>query len=42
LKTGDTVTDTQGSMDLMALIGQFINKPSSDKPAAGDTATTTP
>jgi phospholipid/cholesterol/gamma-HCH transport system substrate-binding protein len=26
LKTGDVVTDTQGSMDLMALIGQFINK----------------
>ncbi|WP_420137825.1 outer membrane lipid asymmetry maintenance protein MlaD [Sphingomonas sp.] len=42
LKTGDTVTDTQGSMDLMALIGQFINKPSGDKPAAGDNATATP
>ncbi|MDB5687287.1 MAG: hypothetical protein JWR77_1876 [Rhizorhabdus sp.] len=42
LKTGDTVTDTQGSMDLMALIGQFINKPSGDKPAAGGAATTTP
>ena len=25
LKTGDVITDTQGSMDLMALIGQFIN-----------------
>jgi phospholipid/cholesterol/gamma-HCH transport system substrate-binding protein len=36
LKTGDVITDTQGSMDLMALIGQFINKPST--PAAGDTA----
>jgi len=36
LKTGDTITDTQGSMDLMALIGQFINKPST--PAAGDSA----
>jgi phospholipid/cholesterol/gamma-HCH transport system substrate-binding protein len=34
LKEGDTITDTQGSMDLMALIGQFINKPST--PAAGD------
>lgn len=33
LKTGDVITDTQGSMDLMALIGQFINKPST--PAAG-------
>jgi phospholipid/cholesterol/gamma-HCH transport system substrate-binding protein len=36
LKNGDTITDTQGSMDLMALIGQFINKPSA--PAAGDTS----
>ena len=36
LKTGDTITDTQGAMDLMALIGQFINKPST--PAAGDAA----
>jgi phospholipid/cholesterol/gamma-HCH transport system substrate-binding protein len=42
LKNGDTITDTQGSMDLMALIGQFINKPASDgagsstsEPAAG-------
>lgn len=33
LKSGDTITDTQGAMDLMALIGQFINKPSGDKPA---------
>jgi phospholipid/cholesterol/gamma-HCH transport system substrate-binding protein len=37
LKTGDTITDTQGSMDLMALIGQFINKPST--PAAGGAST---
>jgi phospholipid/cholesterol/gamma-HCH transport system substrate-binding protein len=37
LKTGDTITDTQGSMDLMALIGQFINKPSTPAPAGGDT-----
>ena len=34
IKSGDTITDTQGSLDLMALIGQFINKPST--PAAGD------
>ncbi len=33
LKSGDTITDTQGAMDLMALIGQFINRPST--PAAG-------
>lgn len=25
-KDGDTITDTQGAMDLMALVGQFINK----------------
>lgn len=37
IKNGDTITDTQGSMDLMALIGQFINKPSA--PAAGDAST---
>jgi phospholipid/cholesterol/gamma-HCH transport system substrate-binding protein len=46
LKNGDTITDTQGSMDLMALIGQFINRPSGDKPAgaagAGSTAAPTP
>lgn len=30
LKSGDTITDTQGSLDLMSLIGQFINKPSTD------------
>jgi phospholipid/cholesterol/gamma-HCH transport system substrate-binding protein len=34
LKAGDTITDTQGSMDMMALIGQFINKPA-DAPAGG-------
>jgi phospholipid/cholesterol/gamma-HCH transport system substrate-binding protein len=44
LKNGDTITDTQGSMDLMALIGQFINRPSGDKPAgaAGAGSTTAP
>ena len=38
LKNGDTITDTQGSMDLMALIGQFINKPASDSGASGASA----
>ena len=38
LKTGDTITDTQGSMDLMALIGQFINKPASDSAGASSAA----
>ena len=42
LKNGDTITDTQGSMDLMALIGQFINRPSGNQPAAGGTAAPTP
>jgi len=26
LKNGDTIADTQGAMDLMGLVGQFINK----------------
>lgn len=26
LKTGDAIVDTQGSIDLMGLVGQFINK----------------
>jgi phospholipid/cholesterol/gamma-HCH transport system substrate-binding protein len=38
LKSGDTITDTQGSMDLMALIGQFINRPSNDQPALSETS----
>jgi phospholipid/cholesterol/gamma-HCH transport system substrate-binding protein len=41
LKSGDVITDTQGSMDLMALIGQFINKPTTDA-AAGDKAAAKP
>jgi phospholipid/cholesterol/gamma-HCH transport system substrate-binding protein len=36
LKTGDTIVDTQGSVDMMGLIGQFINKSGSDAPAGGD------
>lgn len=36
LKDGDTITDTQGSIDLMGMIGSFINKSGSDTPAAGD------
>jgi phospholipid/cholesterol/gamma-HCH transport system substrate-binding protein len=44
LKNGDTITDTQGSMDLMALIGQFINRPASggSDAAAGNSAAGTP
>ncbi|TVV73704.1 outer membrane lipid asymmetry maintenance protein MlaD [Sphingomonas solaris] len=33
LKSGDTIVDTQGSIDLMGMIGQFINKSGSDTPA---------
>jgi phospholipid/cholesterol/gamma-HCH transport system substrate-binding protein len=39
LKAGDTITDTQGAMDLMALIGQFINKPASGGDAGGGNGT---
>lgn len=42
LKDGDVITDTQGAMDLMALIGQFINRPSGDKAAGGTAAPATP
>jgi len=35
LKEGDVITDTQGSMDLTSLIGQFINRPGSDGGADG-------
>jgi phospholipid/cholesterol/gamma-HCH transport system substrate-binding protein len=41
-KNGDTVLDTQGSVDLMSMVGQFINKsggdsakPTSPAPGAG-------
>jgi len=30
LKNGDTIIDTQGSIDMMGLIGQFINKSGSE------------
>jgi phospholipid/cholesterol/gamma-HCH transport system substrate-binding protein len=34
LKDGGTIADTQGAMDLMSMVGQFINKSGSDaKPA---------
>lgn len=38
LKSGDVITDTQGAVDMMGLVGQFINK-SGDSSAAGDSAT---
>jgi phospholipid/cholesterol/gamma-HCH transport system substrate-binding protein len=35
-KNGDTIVDTQGSVDLMSMVGQFINKSGGDsaKPAS--------
>jgi phospholipid/cholesterol/gamma-HCH transport system substrate-binding protein len=41
LKDGSTILDTQGSIDMMGLIGQFINKPgdsSAGQAPAGDAA----
>ena len=35
LKNGDTITDTQGAIDVMGMVGQFINRPNSDSPGAG-------
>lgn len=37
LKAGDTILDTQGAVDMMGLIGQFINKPADG--AAGGSET---
>lgn len=50
LKEGDTIVDTQGAVDLMGMIGQFINKSGDDAKTAssggldtmGDTAATPP
>lgn len=40
LKSGDVITDTQGAMDMMGLVGQFINRSgSSSSEAAGASAT---
>ena len=42
LKDGDTIVDTQGAMDLMGLVGQFINKSGSGaKTDDGATTATT-
>ena len=40
LKDGDAILDTQGSLDLMGLIGQFINKTGSAPAAGGNTGET--
>ena len=38
LKDGDTIADTQGAMDLMSMVGQFINKSGDSKAAPADGA----
>ncbi len=38
LKEGDTIADTQGAMDLMSMVGQFINKSGDTKSAPADDA----
>jgi phospholipid/cholesterol/gamma-HCH transport system substrate-binding protein len=35
LKEGDVITDTQGSIDLMSLVGQFINRAPSGSDGGG-------
>lgn len=35
LKTGDVIVDTQGSVDMMSLIGGMINRTGGAEPAAG-------
>jgi phospholipid/cholesterol/gamma-HCH transport system substrate-binding protein len=40
LKSGDTILDTQGSVDLMSMVGQFINKSGGSTPAAAATTPT--
>ena len=44
LKSGDVILDTQGSVDLMSMVGQFINKSGGSGGAspAGNSATPSP
>ena len=42
LKNGDTIADTQGSIDLMGMVGQFINKSGSPGAGGNTPATSTP
>lgn len=41
LKAGDVITDTQGAVDMMGLVGQFINKSGDSSAAAGSAASNT-
>lgn len=38
LKSGDVITDTQGAVDMMGLVGQFINKSGDQGAASNSTA----
>jgi len=38
LKNGDTIMDTQGAVDLMSMVGQFVNKSGGEAPAADNAA----
>ncbi|USI74447.1 outer membrane lipid asymmetry maintenance protein MlaD [Sphingomonas morindae] len=38
LKSGDTIIDTQGSLDLTSLIGQFVNKSGGSSSSSGGSA----
>ncbi len=42
LKNGDMIVDTQGSIDMMSMIGQFINKSGGDSGSGGDGAKAAP
>ncbi len=42
LKNGDTILDTQGSVDLMSMVGQFINRSGGDTSAKGGSTPSTP
>jgi len=38
LKTGDTIVDTQGAVDLMSMVGQFVNRSGGTPPPADNAA----
>lgn len=42
LKNGDEITETQGSVDLMGMIGQFVNRSGGTPPAADSSAGAAP
>ena len=42
LKDGDTITDTQGTVDLMGIVGQFINGSGDKDEPAGNSEAGTP